>query len=584
MNNKVIRGDNYNYRILKEHGKDVVLGEGSFGKVYKGVTNDSRSIPVALKYMKSNDMTTIKRELHILGTALEVSREKGLTFMPEVYDIIYSNDGIYVAMELVDGYELFDFIKDARYTSDINFRNQCSLLFMQQLSEKLFLLHKEAGIIHRDIKPQNIMVTPKLGKHPRSFTHGKVIKYEAIFVDFGISCLEHVKEGKLVDMGCLGSFGGTAIYRAPEIYLMANDLFDKKNILKINQSSDIWSLGLTFYNLVTLTDFTDIRPVVIDYSERLYKSTSIDKTVDDYQHAIDDMIKINVEPVNTILASIISKMLRVDYRKRISVEDLVFSVSEINDKYGVNRLTSIGLDNLGRKLSKFKLYGDSILDDLNSSSDRSDFDRMYKELLQIVSDIKKIQPDTYITFEFKEHTYIRMIYDYYNAVNYMADRSNYMSKFVKQYSTAYFQGSISDKKYFERYKEIYDNIRKIHKNFTSYATLGEPKSLKDFVSGSLFSKVSTAADKMLAELSSYNQRLENLILEKKKFETLYKNLLILRNTTTTGNQILKTETSKIISYLETLKKDTHPATKGPDGLYYFDRAYAEMINIYNSIF
>ena len=85
----------------------------------------------------------------------------------------------------------------------------------------LYYCHKVIKVIHRDIKPDNIMINHNL---------------EAVLIDFGVSALFEKSSADL-----LAETNGTLMYYAPEMC----DRARKDHIL--GQKTDLWALGITFY-------------------------------------------------------------------------------------------------------------------------------------------------------------------------------------------------------------------------------------------------------------------------------------------------------------------------------------------------
>jgi predicted Ser/Thr protein kinase len=155
-----------------------VLGKGSFGTVYEG-EDKTTGAKVAIKIQKAKEKY-ILMELDILERISKDCHEYFLC----IYDVIKEKDGDIqiIIMELVDGVDMTAVIKDKEFTNSERDR------IMNLLEISIEKLH-DLGVAHKDIKPDNIMVTKD----------GKVK-----LVDYGLSCL---------DMSC--SWGGTQKYMHP---------------------------------------------------------------------------------------------------------------------------------------------------------------------------------------------------------------------------------------------------------------------------------------------------------------------------------------------------------------------------------
>jgi len=114
------------------------------------------------------------------------------------------------------------------------------LATMEQVARALHAAH-ESGVIHRDIKPGNIMITPE---------------EQPVVLDFGLA---GEMEGDGPTLTRTGDLFGTPAYMAPE-QLMAQRI-------RVDRRVDIWALGVTVYEAVTLT-----RPFEAPTREGLYQS------------------------------------------------------------------------------------------------------------------------------------------------------------------------------------------------------------------------------------------------------------------------------------------------------------------------
>lgn len=192
------------YHILE------VIGEGSFGRVFKGRRKLSGQV-VALKFIpkvgrSEKDLRSLKREIDIM---------RGLKHPNVVLllDSFETEREVVVVTEYAEG-ELFQILEDDGSLPEGQVREIAC-----QLVSALYYLHSHR-ILHRDMKPQNIL----LGK-------GGVVK----LCDFGFA------RAMSVSTLVLTSIKGTPLYMSPE-------LVEEK---PYDHSTDLWSLGCILYELHT---------------------------------------------------------------------------------------------------------------------------------------------------------------------------------------------------------------------------------------------------------------------------------------------------------------------------------------------
>jgi serine/threonine protein kinase len=132
-------------------------------------------------------------------------------------DYLEQEDGLYLIMEYVDGRGLDEVIKDLSQPFPIP---RATEIFIKVLSAFAYA-HKN-GIIHRDVKPSNILITSN---------------DEVKVLDFGIAKLVGETQNHLTKTG---THMGTVYYMSPE----------QVKAEQLDQRSDIYSLGITFYELL----------------------------------------------------------------------------------------------------------------------------------------------------------------------------------------------------------------------------------------------------------------------------------------------------------------------------------------------
>jgi serine/threonine protein kinase/tetratricopeptide (TPR) repeat protein len=195
------------YKILEK------LGEGGMGVVYKAEDTKLDRI-VALKFLPphiSADKAEMERFIHEAKTASAIEH----TNICNIHEIDETDDGqLFIAMAHYEG----ETLKDRIQRGPLKLEEAIDTAI--QVAEGLARAHEE-GIVHRDIKPGNIIVTKR-----------DVVK----IVDFGLAKLvEGVKLTKT------GTTLGTAAYMSPE----------QTSGKKVDRRSDIWSLGVVLYEMIT---------------------------------------------------------------------------------------------------------------------------------------------------------------------------------------------------------------------------------------------------------------------------------------------------------------------------------------------
>ncbi|KAL0478209.1 serine/threonine-protein kinase TIO [Acrasis kona] len=207
-----------------------LIGEGSFGKVYKGrrkYTGQTVAIKfIAKKGKNEKELTSLRQEINILR---KLNHENIILML----DSFETDTDFCVVMEHAQG-ELFEILED-----DKKLPEEEVAKIAKQLVRALHYLHSNR-IIHRDMKPQNILIG----------TDGAVK-----LCDFGFARV----------MSCntmvLTSIKGTPLYMAPELVQEQ----------PYNRTADLWSLGVILYELVvgrppfyTNSFFTLIQYIVKD--------------------------------------------------------------------------------------------------------------------------------------------------------------------------------------------------------------------------------------------------------------------------------------------------------------------------------
>jgi len=210
------------YRIIEK------LGEGGMGVVYRA-EDTTLERPVALKFLPSHVGTCDEAK----GRFLREARAAAALNHPNVctvYEIGEADGQVFIAMAFVEGRSLRHRIADG----PLELPEAVDIAI--QIAEGLAAAH-EKGIAHRDVKPDNVMITPR----------GR-----AKVMDFGLA-----KSCGDVALTSTDSTVGTVAYMSPE----------QSRSEDVDHRTDLWSLGVVLYEMVT-----GCRPFRGDYDQAVVYS------------------------------------------------------------------------------------------------------------------------------------------------------------------------------------------------------------------------------------------------------------------------------------------------------------------------
>ena len=201
------------YKILSK------LGKGAMGMVYKGYDPGIKRY-VAIKTVVSEffDRNDSAEMQSVIARFKKEAQSAGRLNHPNivsVYEYGESNGIFYIVMEFVQGQELKKYFTENRSFSKIS----SIVKLMAQLLDALNHSHKN-GIIHRDVKPGNIILTP----------NGNIK-----LTDFGVARIE------TSDLTQVGTIIGTPAYLSPEMIKGQ----------PVDARTDLFSAGVVFYQLLT---------------------------------------------------------------------------------------------------------------------------------------------------------------------------------------------------------------------------------------------------------------------------------------------------------------------------------------------
>jgi len=195
------------YQVIEE------LGKGGMGTVYKVLDGEIKE-KIALKLLKPEvaaDEDTIER----FRNEMKLARKIGHKYVCRMYDLGKAEGTYFITMEYVPGEDLKSFI---RRSGQLTVGK--AVYVARQVGEGLAEAHR-LGVVHRDLKPQNIMIDRE----------GNVR-----IMDFGIA-------RSLAAKGITGAgvMIGTPEYMSPE----------QAEVKEVDQRSDIYSFGVIVYEMLT---------------------------------------------------------------------------------------------------------------------------------------------------------------------------------------------------------------------------------------------------------------------------------------------------------------------------------------------
>lgn len=198
------------YTILKK------IGQGGYGTVWKVQQNKTQLIRAMKKINKvKNNREKIKEIVNEINTLKKLDHPN----IVKIFEFFEEIDGFYLITEYCNGGELLKVIEEQGLLNEKVVAN-----IMYQVFSGVSYLHNTFGIIHRDLKLENILI------ESRDQVTGF---YSVKLIDFGTAT-------KFTKNQTMKKIIGSAYYIAPEV-------LNKK----YNEKCDIWSLGVMLYFLLT---------------------------------------------------------------------------------------------------------------------------------------------------------------------------------------------------------------------------------------------------------------------------------------------------------------------------------------------
>jgi serine/threonine-protein kinase len=227
-------------QLLQGRGEDLVLGqyvllerlgEGGMGQVFKARHRILRRV-VALKVIRKERLDrpeVVRRFQREVQAAAQLQHPN----VVHAFDAGRIGTTHFIAMEFVDGIDLSRLI---RQQGPLGIEQACD--YIRQAALGLQHAH-ERGLVHRDIKPANLLATRVPGSDGKPGPGGTKVKV----LDMGLARLNPALEDEATrGLTQEGTVVGTVDYLAPE---------QAVNASHVDIRADIYSLGCTFYHLLT---------------------------------------------------------------------------------------------------------------------------------------------------------------------------------------------------------------------------------------------------------------------------------------------------------------------------------------------
>uniref|UniRef100_UPI00398F2EED serine/threonine-protein kinase ULK1 isoform X3 n=1 Tax=Pristiophorus japonicus TaxID=55135 RepID=UPI00398F2EED len=202
-----------------EFNRKDLIGHGAFAVVFKGRYIEKHDWEVAIKCINKKNLA---KSQTLLGKEIKILKELKHVNIVALYDFQEMANSVYLVMEYCNGGDLADYLHLKGTLSEDTIR-----LFLQQIAGAMKMLHSK-GVIHRDLKPQNILLSYAGGR--KSNPNSIRIK----IADFGFA--RYLQTNMLAATLC-----GSPMYMAPEVIMSQH--YDAK--------ADLWSIGTIVYQCLT---------------------------------------------------------------------------------------------------------------------------------------------------------------------------------------------------------------------------------------------------------------------------------------------------------------------------------------------
>ncbi|CAF0970742.1 unnamed protein product [Brachionus calyciflorus] len=256
------------------------LGEGSFSvckKCRHRKTGEYYAVKILsrIKYDSSNEIKYL-------------SKCQGHDNIVKLYDVLQDDLHTYIIMELLNGGELFDRLRELK-----KFTEKEASQLMKSLISAIQYIHSQ-GVVHRDLKPENILFANQTD-------------FKIKIVDFGFAKQKPDRKSLKLQTPCF-----TLSYAAPEVLNQA--LINPNESEGYDESCDLWSLGVILYTMLSGQvpfDCSTTNQITQDLIIEKIRNSSNLEFKEEFWSNISDSAK-----------NLIKGLLNVDPKKRMKLKDL----------------------------------------------------------------------------------------------------------------------------------------------------------------------------------------------------------------------------------------------------------------------
>nr|XP_023685016.1 serine/threonine-protein kinase ULK2-like isoform X1 [Paramormyrops kingsleyae]XP_023685017.1 serine/threonine-protein kinase ULK2-like isoform X1 [Paramormyrops kingsleyae] len=198
-----------------EYNKKDLVGHGAYAVVFKGRHKKKKGWEVAIKSISKKNLS---KSHFLLGKEIKILKELQHENIVALYDVQETAASVFLVMEFCNGGDLADYLH-----AHGPLREDILRALLKQIAAAMQVLHSR-GVVHRDLKPQNILLSHTGSK--KSGPSGIRVKIG----DFGFA--RHLQNNMTAATLC-----GSPMYMAPEVIMSQN----------YGAKADLWSIGAVVY-------------------------------------------------------------------------------------------------------------------------------------------------------------------------------------------------------------------------------------------------------------------------------------------------------------------------------------------------